>query len=179
MSHAGRLLVATPLIADPNFERAVVLLVAHDADGAFGVVLNRPSETPVAEVAPDWSPLAAAPGVVFIGGPVSQEAVLGLGRCPGDEAASTALVGDCGPVDLHDPPALDAPWTSVRLFAGSAGWAPGQLEDELGEGAWWPVDAEPDDVTGGDVEGLWSRVLRRQPGELAWFANHPSDPTAN
>ena len=179
MSHAGRLLVATPLIADPNFERAVVLLVAHDADGAFGVVLNRPSETPVAEVAPDWSPLAAAPGVVFIGGPVSREAVLGLGRCPDADPDAGALVGDCAPVDLHDPPPIDAPWTSVRLFAGSAGWAPGQLEDELAEGAWWPVDAEPDDVVGDDVDGLWGRVLRRQPGELAWHSTRPHDPNLN
>ena len=171
--------MATPLIADPNFERAVVLLVAHDADGAFGVVLNRPSETPVDDVAPEWSPLAAAPGVVFIGGPVSREAVLGLGRCAVGAAELGALVGDCAPVDLHAPPPIDVPWTSVRLFAGSAGWAPGQLEDELAEGAWWPVDAEPDDVVGDDVDGLWGRVLRRQPGELAWFANHPADPSAN
>jgi putative transcriptional regulator len=65
------------------------------------------------------------------------------------------------------------------MFAGSAGWAPRQLEDELAEGAWWVVDAEPADVTDSDPDRLWSRVLRRQRGEVAWFANHPEDPSAN
>lgn len=181
MSLAGRLLVATPLIADPNFERTVVLLLAHGPQGAFGVVVNRPSDTAAAEVAPEWAALAAAPGVVFVGGPVSQDAVLALGRGAALVAAGEdVIVGDCGPVDLHRPPEGGAqPWDEVRLFAGSAGWAPGQLEDELAEGAWWPVDAEAADVTTSDPEGLWRRVLRRQHGEVAWYANHPDDPTAN
>jgi putative transcriptional regulator len=177
----GRLLVATPLIADPSFERTVVLLLAHGPEGSFGVVLNRPSETLVTEVAPAWSPAAAAPGVVFVGGPVGRDAVLGLGRSPllaPDDDAS--VIGDCGTVDLHaEPDQGPTPWSAVRLFAGSAGWAPGQLDDELGEGAWWAVPAEPDDVVTDDPERLWERVLRRQRGEVAWFANHPIDPSEN
>jgi putative transcriptional regulator len=181
VSQVGRLLVATPLIADPNFERTVVLLLAHGAEGAFGVVLNRPSDTRVDEVAPAWTPAAAAPGVVFVGGPVGRDAVLGLGRSPllgPDDEAS--LIGDCGTVDLHaEPDEGPTPWSTVRLFAGSAGWAAGQLEDELSEGAWWALPAEPGDVTTADPEHLWARVLRRQRGELAWFANHPDDPSSN
>ena len=71
MSQAGRLLVATPLIGDPNFERTVVLLLAHGGDGAFGVVVNRPSDTAVFEVAEEWATQVAAPGVVFVGGLVA------------------------------------------------------------------------------------------------------------
>jgi len=180
VSHAGRLLVATPLIADPTFERTVVLLLAHGPEGAFGVVINRPSDTPVDEVAPEWAGVAAAPGVLFVGGPVARDSVLGLGRSPAQAATGDIVVGDCAPVDLHHPPGDDGTvWSAVRLFAGSAGWAPGQLEDELAEGAWWPVDAVPSDVVATDAEGLWSAVLRRQPGEVAWFANHPVDPSAN
>lgn len=181
VSHVGRLLVATPLIGDPNFERSVVLLLAHGREGAFGVVVNRPSDTRVQEVASDWAPHAEAPGVVFVGGPVGREAVVGLAR-RGFEAEDHfgPIAGDLGTVDLHRPPGLgDRPWRGVRLFAGSAGWAPGQLEDELAEGAWWPVDGTSDDVLTEDPDGLWSRVLRRQPGEVAWFAHHPKDPTAN
>ncbi len=181
MSHIGRLLVATPLIGDPNFERTVILLLAHGPDGAFGVVVNRPSDTTVGEVAEGWVPQVSAPGVLFVGGPVGEDTVVGLarrGREPVEHFGEVA--GDLGTIDLHHPPAPgEHPWRGVRLFAGSAGWAPGQLEDELREGAWWAVDAEPDDPLTGDPEGLWARVLRRQQGSVAWFANHPDDPTAN
>ncbi len=161
-SHAGRLLVATPLIGDGTFHQTVVHLIAHSAEGAFGVVLNRPSDTPAAEVVGGWGARAAAPGVVFVGGPVDGDTVVGLG------------VG--GSIDLHaDPDDLpDAP-AEVRLFAGQAGWGPGQLEDELGQRAWWVVDGAPDDLLTRDPAGLWDRVLRRQPGTTGWFANYPAD----
>lgn len=181
VSHAGRLLVATPLIGDPHFERSVVLLLAHGPQGAFGVVLNRPSDALVAEVAPEWATTASAPAVVFLGGPVGPDSLLGLGRSAWeDDDGSDLVVGDCGPVDLHRPPDGErTAWLGVRLFAGSAGWAPGQLEDELREGAWWPVAADASDVLSEDPDGLWAAVLRRQRGEVAWFANHPEDPSAN
>lgn len=181
MSHAGRLLVATPLIADPTFERTVVLLIAHGPDGAFGVVLNRPSDTPLDEVAPDWCEHAAAPGVVFLGGPVGRGSIVALGRSSMVGAHTEArVVGDCAAVDLDEPPGHGSTkWEQVRLFAGSAGWAPHQLEDELAEGAWWVVDADAADVHTADPSGQWSAVLRRQRGEVAWFANHPEDPSAN
>jgi putative transcriptional regulator len=181
VSHAGRLLVATPLIADPNFERTVVLLLAHGPQGAFGVVLNRPSDTRADAVAPEWADDAASPAVVFVGGPVGPESILALGRSIRlVESGGDVIVGDCGPVDLRHPPATGGfAWDRIRLFAGSAGWAPGQLEDELAEGAWWGVDADPGDITCADPDGMWSRVLRRHGGDVAWFANYPGDPSAN
>ena len=181
MSLAGRLLVATPLIADPTFERTVVLLLAHGPEGAFGVVLNRPTDTPLAEVVPEWTHHACAPGVVFLGGPVSRDSLLALGRSAAVGAHTQARIfGDCAAVDLEHPPEDGGmPWEQIRVFAGSAGWAPRQIEDELAEGAWWVVDAEPADVTSTDPDRQWSAVLRRQRGEVAWFANHPEDPSAN
>jgi putative transcriptional regulator len=187
MRHEGRLLVATPLIGDPNFERTVILLVAHSGDGALGVVLNRPSGTPVAEVLPEWADAVVAPGVVFVGGPVNTHSVMGLGHCgaggypqavsPGE--GFEPMASGYGTVDLHRPPAAELVRLGLRLFAGSAGWAAGQLEDEISDGAWWPVDAVPDDLTCSDPGSLWNEVLRRQPGEVAWFANHPVDPSLN
>ena len=182
VSFAGRLLVATPLIGDPHFERSVVLLLTHNDEGAFGLVLNRPSETPVGEVVPDWADRVTPPDRIFVGGPVAPDAVVGIGR-PAQEPAGggfVALVGGLGSVDLGRPPAGDeAPWTQLRLFAGSAGWAVGQLEDELREGAWWLVDAEPYDLLTDDPDQLWRQVLRDQPGTTGWFANCPLDPSAN
>lgn len=186
VSHAHRLLVATPLIGEPTFERTVVLVVSHDGDGAFGVVINRPSDVAVADVIPAWADDISAPGVVFLGGPCDTQRVLGLGRTGGHPSAPPpvegrqALVGGYGTVDLNSPPPLvSSGFSGVRLFAGSAGWAPGQLEDEIADGAWWLCDAEADDVVTADPSGLWRRVLRRQHGETAWFANHPSDPSMN
>jgi putative transcriptional regulator len=181
VSHAGRLLVATPILGDPNFERTVVLLLAHDrGSGAFGLVLNRPSDTTVTEVAIDWSDQVAAPGVVFIGGPVDTESLIGLCRRGGPDDRFAPLVGDLGTVDLTRPVASDEPaWPGLRLFLGSAGWAPGQLEDEIADGAWWLVDAAPDDIVTSNPDDLWRQVVRRLPGRLAWFAHCPLDPTAN
>lgn len=180
--HTGRLLVATPLIGDPHFERTVVLLLAHGPTGAYGVVLNRPTEVLVGDVVPEWSALVTAPGVVFVGGPVDREATIGLALA-GDRAAADpfeVVVGPAALVDLQEPPERhDGPVEGLRVFAGSAGWAPGQLEDELADGAWWPVDAEPGDLVIEEPQRLWAVVLRRQAGEVAWFANHPPDPSAN
>ncbi len=202
VSHVGRLLVATPLIGDPHFERSVVLLLAHGDEGAFGLVLNRPSETPVPEVLPDWTDHVTPPAQLFVGGPVGPDAVVGIGRPavpptggalgrrpgdgdgdrddPGELAGFAPLVGGIGSVDLGRPPGYGStPWAELRLFAGSAGWAVGQLEDEVREGAWWLVPAAPGDVFSPDPAGLWRRVLRRQPGPTGWFANCPLDPSAN
>lgn len=82
-SLTGRLLVATPALADPNFERAVVLLLDHDEEGSLGVVLNRPTPVDVGDILEDWADLAGEPGVVFQGGPVSLDSALGVAVVPG------------------------------------------------------------------------------------------------
>jgi len=163
---AGRLLVATPLLGDPNFDRTVVLMLAHGSEGALGLVLNRPTGTRADELVPGWGERVAAPAVMFLGGPVGQNGVIGLH--PG------------GTIDLNVPPeeTFDPPEV-LRLFAGSAGWGAGQLEEELTEGAWWVFDAEPGDAFTGVPDDLWAAVLRRQRGTIAWFAHHPPDPTVN
>ena len=65
-STAGRLLVASPLIGDPNFERSVVLMIEHNAEGALGVVLNNPTETAVQDMLPGWGDQATRPAVFFL-----------------------------------------------------------------------------------------------------------------
>lgn len=155
--HAGCLLVALPSLTDPNFARTVVLVLAHDADdGALGVVLNRPTDTDVAEPLPQWAPLAAKRGVVFQGGPVGATAAIGVARGTGVAGNGWAPVaGHLGTVDLGlDPHELPGPVDAVRVFSGYAGWGPGQLEAEVGEGAWLVVDGAPDDVLCADPARL-------------------------
>ncbi|MFD4375205.1 YqgE/AlgH family protein [Streptomyces sp. NPDC058486] len=194
-SLTGRLLVATPALADPNFDRAVVLLLDHDDEGSLGVVLNRPTPVTVGDVLAAWAGLAGEPGVVFQGGPVSLDAALGLAVIPGYEDPSPSsrlrssrgdpigwrrVFGAIGLVDLETPPELLGPALgALRIFAGYAGWGPGQLETELTEGAWYVVESEPGDVSSPTPETLWRQVLRRQRGELAMIATYPDDPSLN
>jgi putative transcriptional regulator len=185
---AGQLVVATPSLQDPNFARTVVLLLqADEEDGALGLVLNRPSGTDVAEVLPEWAVLSAGPQVVFTGGPVQPNAAicLGHGRPGGAQVgAFSVLEGvpgtSLGTVDLDaGPDALQPAVSEVRLFAGYAGWSPGQLEAEVEEGAWWVLDALPVDAFAPDPDRLWGDVLRRQGPPIAFAASYPEDPTLN
>ncbi len=174
----GRLLVATPPLVDGNFDRAVVLLLEHGDDGALGVILNRPTESEVADTLEPWAPYAAVPPVLFHGGPVEPGALIGL-ACMGDNVVTDAwapVVGQLGTVDLRRiPNEIDPPVTLLRLFLGYAGWGPGQLEGELDVGAWIVADADPDDVFAAAPATLWRNVLGRQPGRLGWLANYPDD----
>ena len=180
VSVRGRLLVATPELTDPNFHRAVVLVLEHNDDGALGVVLNRPRLVGGAEAVPQWADHLAFPPRLHTGGPVSEESVIGLALGPPDPVDGLSpLFGTLGVVDLHRSPE-DLPGVeSVRLFAGYAGWSTGQLDAELMAGGWFVVDAHPDDAVGSEPEDLWRVVLGRQPGLLGHLAGYPDDPTMN
>ena len=179
----GRLLIATPRLDHPTFRRAVVLLLDHDEEGALGVVVNRPMEVDVDAVLPIWQPFVTVPGRLFSGGPVATDSALGLVAVPGDDEEPLGvrrIIGSLGLVDLDTPPEVVAGELSgLRIFAGYAGWSPGQLEHELREGAWYVVDAEPRDAFSDDPEGLWADVLRRQVGHLSLVASYPEDPGLN
>lgn len=182
VSHAGQLLVASPLLGESAFAQAVVFLLDHDADGALGVVLNRPTPVPVAQVLPTWQGFASGPDVLFQGGPVALDNALALGSVPGTEEPLgwRRVLGPLGLVDLDTPPELlAADLHAMRIFAGYAGWSPGQLEDELAEDAWFLVDAAPGDVFSGSPAALWRAVLRRQRGAVALLSGYVEDPTRN
>ncbi|WP_130798261.1 YqgE/AlgH family protein [Streptomyces otsuchiensis] len=181
VSTTGRLLVAATALTDPSFRRSVVLVLQHDEDGAIGVVLNRPGDTPVSELLEKWAPLAGEPAVAFSGGPVALDAVLALAVVPrGAPLGWRRVSGAIGIVDLDAPPAVLADAVrSLRVFVGYAGWGAGQLEEELEEGAWYVVDAEPGDLCVEDPTPLWRSVLRRQGGNLAMLATYPDDPSLN
>ena len=180
----GRLLVATPVLLDPNFSRSVVLMLEHSADGAVGVVLNRASDLTTAEALTAWDDACAAPKAVFVGGPVQPGGVIGLAEVTTHPSAPTdgvtVLWPGLGTIDLDADPSTVAPGLGrVRCFAGYAGWAPLQLEGELATGSWFVVDADPADVWTSQPERLWYEVLRRQPGHIAQFAHCPPDPAVN
>ena len=179
----GRLLVATPALLDSNFFRTVVLLVEHNEEGSAGVVLNRPSEMSLADgPLGAWEGVAADPPLVFVGGPVQPAAAVCLARArPNACPAGFEPVLDClGVLDIGREIAdLEPTLDRIRVFAGYAGWGPGQLEGEIDEGAWYVLDADPEDALSSQPGGLWRCVLKRQGGHLALVSNFPADPTMN
>jgi putative transcriptional regulator len=182
-SLAGKLLIASLSLTDANFFRTVVLMCMHDENGALGLVLNRPLENePVEDHLPQFAPLAAAPGVLFQGGPVQTGSALVLGRHHDwvTTPATNAVVRRTALLDLAQPFEDVGPTLAeVRVFAGYAGWTAGQLESELEQEAWFVVDPLEADLFTRDPESLWREVLRRQPGKLAMFAFAPADPSVN
>jgi putative transcriptional regulator len=168
----GKLLIASPSMSD-SFRRAVVLVVEHGEEGAFGLVLNQPSESTVAEAISDLAGTVGGDLIIHVGGPVQPSAVTAIGEHLDPTTSSRLVVGDVGMVDLDDPPQLGR----VRVFAGYAGWGPGQLDAELEAEAWIVGDATADDLF---AEGdLWAEVLNRMGGEFALLAMMPLDPSLN
>jgi putative transcriptional regulator len=177
----GRLLVATPAIESGPFMRSVVFLLDHDGDGALGVIVNRPLESDVDDVLPDWANLVNAPVCLFDGGPVAMDSALALGVIA-DSAPPIGwrqMAGRVGLVDLEGPVPRHGEFTGLRVFAGYAGWGPGQLEDELDEGAWLVIDARDEDLVSPQPETLWREVLRRLDTDARFLTTFPDDPSAN
>jgi putative transcriptional regulator len=176
----GRLLIAGPTLLDPNFVRAVVLVGEHNEDGALGVVLNRPSETTIAEAVPDLEDLAPADDAVHVGGPVQPSAVLVLAEYEHPDEAHQLVTGTVGFVAVdEDGERVTTALGRARVFAGYAGWGPGQLEAELERDDWIIAASREDDVFDRDPETLWSRVLDRQGGQMRLLARMPLDPSVN
>ena len=170
----GRLLVAAPILRDPNFHRTVVLVAEHTEEGAMGLVLNRPTETPVGTALPELTPIAGDDDPVYVGGPVALESVLAVAELDDPDDASELLFEAVGFVQDPDVAVLRG-----RVFVGYAGWSAGQLEEELEEESWLVLPAETDDLFSDDPDGLWSAVLRRQGGPYALLSRMPLDPSLN
>ncbi|WP_320671260.1 YqgE/AlgH family protein [Patulibacter defluvii] len=175
---SGQLLVASPTISDPHFSRTVVLVVDHDHDGALGIVLNRPTETAIEVAVPELADMFGADEVVHEGGPVQPDALLTVAEFRDPADAALLVVGRIGMVrgdDGAQPPAVDR----ARAYAGYAGWAPGQLEQEREEDDWLVLDARPDDLFQIDASRLWHVALERLGGPFALLAHAPEDPSVN
>ena len=176
----GMLLVSAPGMFCPEFARTVVLVLEHDADHTLGVVLNRRSEVAVANVMDaGWAELAAKPQAVHIGGPVSPESAVGLGVTAAgapenpylNRLANRLVLVDLNASPLEVSELLDG----IRIFAGYAEWAPGQLDDEILRGDWFVTPALPSDVVAPAGADLWGDVMRRQAMPLPLFATFPAN----
>jgi putative transcriptional regulator len=177
----GRLLIASPRIADPNFARTVVYMTEHGEEGAMGLILNRAAETTVGEAVPELAWLAEADEVVHVGGPVGAQAVVVLAEWDAPEAAALLVEEDLGfvPAEIEDRDFVEAALRRARVFAGHAGWGPGQLEVEMEEESWIVEPARREDIFTVEPGELWATVLRRKGREYALLSTMPADPSLN
>jgi len=173
----GSLLIAGPALLDPNFRRTVVLVAEHSEEGAMGVILNRPSGMTVSDAAPGLEPLVGGEAPIFAGGPVQPTSGVVLAEvAETDEAIFDDVVLLPGLGELAD--VVDGA-DRIRVFAGYAGWGPGQLDGELERDDWIVEPAQPADVFSEDPEALWAEVLIRKGGQYALVARMPDDPSLN
>lgn len=176
----GQLLLAGPALWDANFRRTVVLIGQHDDDGAVGVILNRGAGVTVEEAVPPLASIVPVGEQLFFGGPVQPDAavvVADLAEPEHVEILALDSIGFLGPDVGAD---AVGPIRRARVFAGYAGWGPGQLEAELAEeGSWIVEPATPQDVFTDDPEALWSSVLERKGPAFELLRLMPFDPSMN
>ena len=175
----GNLLIASPALLDPNFRRTVVLITEHSDEGAAGLVINRPSSSPVSDLVPQLELLVDDGEHVWTGGPVQPEAVLVLGEFVDVDEAAVPLFGSLGFPALDDPEEVVPVTTRRRVFAGYAGWDAGQLEREIERDDWILEPALADDAFTEAPGELWADVLRRKGGVYELVSRMPEDPSVN
>jgi putative transcriptional regulator len=172
---AGSLLLAHPALKDPNFRRSVILMSAHNAEGAMGVVLNRPLGKSLGQLSGDFAlgPLAGVP--LFKGGPVqTEQLVLAAWQVQPDGFRLHFGIEPDKALQL-----LSEDGTHVRGFLGYSGWSAGQLENEMKHRTWIVADVPEDLLAQEQDDTLWRRVLGREGDEWRLLAGEPDDPTAN
>jgi putative transcriptional regulator len=176
----GQLLVAGPALLDPNFARSVVLIGDHDDEGALGVILNRALPVTVADAAPPLAALVDPAESLFQGGPVQPQSAVVLAEFERLEDAGLIAFDSIGFLMGEVDAEVAGRLRRARVFAGYAGWGPGQLEAEVEEEGGWIVEpALPADPFTEEPEHLWSSILRRKGGQYGILATMPGDPSMN
>lgn len=189
----GRFLISEANMADPNFRQTVVLMIEHNEEGAFGLVVNRRSSLSLADILPDFQTDLGRRTPIYVGGPVQQEFLFAMHSTPHDAAPSKTALSVVD--DVFFEPGFrnidryfkedyvsglapdDMP--RLHLFLGYSGWGPGQLEREMKDGSWIIHPASSQIVFHPDPEDGWYAALREKGGIYRVFANTNPDPSLN
>jgi putative transcriptional regulator len=162
---AGKFLVASRDLGDPNFAKTVVLLLGHDDKGSLGLVINRRSRTPLSTLLKEIPEAQNRSDPVFLGGPVEKPSAMALLRARVAPPESRTVVA--GVHRLLTRAALQKVFmekveeSALRIYLGYAGWGPGQLAREVESGAWFLFPADAGAVFDADPDGVWARLIRR------------------
>lgn len=161
---AGRFLIATELVGGPAFRETVVLILRYNDAGTLGLIVNRPTDIDPAEALPELNGVARYEGSLFFGGPVGMHTLRLLLRTDTPPEHAIKVFGNVYMVPLSEALLARQPdASSLRLYLGYAGWAPGQLERELSEGSWNIVNASTEAVFSPEPGDLWRRL---KPAEI-------------
>jgi putative transcriptional regulator len=175
----GQLLISGGGLYDPNFRHTVVLIGEHNADGAFGVVLNRVLSFTVEEVLTPLADLVPPGAPLFQGGPVQPENPVLLVELADPNLLDILVFGSVGFLVGEVSKEIQPSLLKARVFVGYSGWGPGQLEAEMAANSWILETARVDDVFTDAPDLLWSRVLERKGPEFRRLSRMPYDPSMN
>jgi putative transcriptional regulator len=189
----GYFLISESNMSDPNFFQTVVLLIEHNIEGAFGLVVNRRSRLTLSDILPEFSGRLASETPVHVGGPVQQDYIFVVhSEIPDFPPSPNATVLKQGiifePSFRHIEKFFrDEVWDamaeedrpSIHLFLGFSGWAPGQLEKEMEQGSWITHIATPKIVFHPNPEEGWRDALREKGGIYRVFADSNQNPSMN
>jgi len=168
---AGKLLVASRDLPDPNFAKTVVLLVQYDEDGVVGLILNRRSKVPISRVLDEVAGAKERPDPVYAGGPVGRTEVLALVRARRPSGDAKPVLGDIFLVSTKE--AMEKTFASatdadaVRVYLGYSGWTEPQLEHELELGAWYIFQGSAKAVFDSDPGSMWDRFIHETETRIA------------
>jgi putative transcriptional regulator len=167
----GLFLVASRSMTDPHFSRTVIYLVAHNDEGSLGLVVNRPSEIRLADAVSDVEGGEGDDHAIYFGGPVKHSMITMLMRSEKQNPLVRQVADDV--FFSHDRRVLDRllaeqkPADALRFYMGHAGWTAGQLQQEIGRGDWFVVDADPANIFSTRPASLWTRLIEKlDPGGL-------------
>ncbi len=174
---AGSLLVAHPNMRDPNFRRSVLFISAHDpADGALGVIINRPLDKHVADLVTETPPEGLADVPVFLGGPVAKNQLM-FAAFEWEEGHGLKINHNVGLNEAHER--IDTDPASIRAFVGYAGWGAGQLEAEMKQRAWLLQNPSRAALRPDRLANLWFDIMRGLGPWYKMLAAAPDDPSLN
>lgn len=177
----GRILVSEPYLADPNFERTIILMCEHSQDGSFGFVLNKPSLAKIGDVMDDLKNIDAP---VYVGGPVQQDTLHFIHQCGdlenaveisdgifwGGDFESLLVKLDTRQVEIED----------VKFFLGYSGWSAGQLDEELKVDSWIvSKQVNKELIFETSHHDMWQKALKAMGGRFSVYSNYPVDPNMN
>lgn len=174
----GKFLVSKREMRDPRFAQTVVLLIEHGEKGTMGLVINRRTKLTLSEALPQLESRAGRSEFLFMGGPVQIQAISVLLRSriqqDGSRRILEGIYFSTSASLLKQIIGGASPGSRFRAFAGYAGWAPRQLDQELMRGDWHVLQAEADDVFHEPPSEIWSELIRR--AESKWVRSPEVDP---
>lgn len=170
----GKFLVASRELSDPNFSESVILLLDYNHNGAVGVIINRPTEVPLATLLPEIKVLQKRKDMAYLGGPVARHMLMLLARAAHPPHDAQLVFSDTYLVpqkeDLEHLVPSNAGKTTLRAYVGYAGWTAGQLDMEVARGGWHIVPADAAFVFDKAATDVWPELIRR--GEAQWVKRY-------